>query len=143
MEGINGVLHLVVLERELSQFYRQNHMYIAQWQLLTISMVLVKFWFSWIFGSSLLLSLWAEYILRFWTMSNLGSHGGSNREALEVSSRYVASRDDIVVYILGEWRSQLCLYFQLLLVLSLWKIGPESYHRTLELSPYLKVLKWQ
>ena len=33
------------------------------------------------------------------TMSNLGSHGGSNREALEVSSHYVASPDDIVVYI--------------------------------------------
>ena len=32
-------------------------------------------------------------------MSNLESHGGSNREAPEVSSRYVASLDDIVVYI--------------------------------------------
>ena len=33
------------------------------------------------------------------TMSNLGSHGGSNREASKVSSRYVASPDDITVYI--------------------------------------------
>ena len=32
-------------------------------------------------------------------MSNLGSHGGSNREAPEVSSRYVASQDDIAVHI--------------------------------------------
>ena len=32
-------------------------------------------------------------------MSNLGSHGGSNREASEVSSRYVASLDDIAVHI--------------------------------------------
>ena len=73
-------------------------------------------------------------------MSNLGSHGGSNREAPEVSSRYVTSLDDIAVYI-RRVRSQLCLCFQLLLVLSLWKIGPESCHRTLESSPYLKVLK--
>ena len=32
-------------------------------------------------------------------MSNLGSHGGSNKEASEVSIRYVASPDDIVVHI--------------------------------------------
>ena len=33
------------------------------------------------------------------TMSNLGSHSGSNREAPEVSSCYVISPDDIAVYI--------------------------------------------
>ena len=33
------------------------------------------------------------------TMLNLGSRGGSNREAPNVSSRYVASPDDVVVYI--------------------------------------------
>ena len=32
-------------------------------------------------------------------MTNLGSHGGSKREASEVSSRYVASPDDIAVHI--------------------------------------------
>ena len=32
-------------------------------------------------------------------MSNLGSHSGSNKEALEVSSRYVVSPDDIAVHI--------------------------------------------
>ena len=32
-------------------------------------------------------------------MSNLGSQGGSNREALEVSSRYVVPSDDIAVHI--------------------------------------------
>ena len=32
-------------------------------------------------------------------MSNLGSHGSSNREAPKVSSLYVASPDDIAVYI--------------------------------------------
>ena len=32
-------------------------------------------------------------------MSNLGSHCGSNREALEVSSRYLASPDDVAEHI--------------------------------------------
>ena len=32
-------------------------------------------------------------------MSNLGSRDGSNREALEVNSRYVASPDDIAVHV--------------------------------------------
>ena len=32
-------------------------------------------------------------------MSNLGSHGGSNREVLKVSSRYVASPDDIAMHV--------------------------------------------
>ena len=33
------------------------------------------------------------------TISNLGSHCGSNGEALKVSNYYVASPDDIAVYI--------------------------------------------
>ena len=45
------------------------------------------------------MSLWAEYRLTLRVMSNLGSQGGSNREAPEVSSRYVASLDDIAVHI--------------------------------------------
>ena len=32
-------------------------------------------------------------------MLNLGSHGGSNREALQISSHYMASPDDIAVHI--------------------------------------------
>ena len=43
-------------------------------------------------------------------MSNLGSHGGSNGEALEVSSRYVASLDDIVVHIRRVMESALPLF---------------------------------
>ena len=73
-------------------------------------------------------------------MSNLGSHGGSNREAPEVSSHYVASPDDIGVYIRRE-RESVSPLSQLLVVLSLWKIGPGLCPRTLELSLYLKILK--
>ena len=43
MKGISGVLHLVVSELELSRFFRQNRMYIAQQQLLTVSMGSMKF----------------------------------------------------------------------------------------------------
>ena len=45
MERINGVLHLVVSELELSRFCTQNFMYIAQRQLLTLSIVWLTFVF--------------------------------------------------------------------------------------------------
>ena len=62
-------------------------------------------------------------------MSNVRSQGGSNREAPEVISRYVPSRDDIAIQI-KRVRESSRLCSEPLSILSLWKIGPESCHKT-------------
>ena len=43
-------------------------------------------------------------------MSNVGSQGGSNKEALEVTSRYVPSPDDITIQIKRVKESALPLF---------------------------------
>ena len=74
------------------------------------------------------------------TMSTLRIHGGLNKEASEVNSRYMASPNDIAVYIKRVRKSALPL-FSATIGSSLWKIGPKLCPRTVELSSYLKISK--
>ena len=54
---------------------------------------------GWICRFSLVLIFQARYILRFWTMMDLGHQSGSNEGASKVNSRQEASLDDTTTHI--------------------------------------------